>query len=223
VLQLHLLRRAVSADDARTNHARRRLSLLLIGLLAAASALTLAGSQQLGARDSALASQLVHRLVGAESRSPLVLHPRRNVAIGVSSAGLIARNRQHTLVFGLQDAQAGPWVRHSTGAIRQTSFGSEVVRCGLPASEEYLVVKRHLGKKTLTWQLGAGVRPILQGGGVHLVDSSGRPLNLELSTARILDLSGRDITPRGLAWSTSHRGDQWLLRLRIDDRNFPAG
>ncbi len=170
---------------------------------------------------SASSASLVKKLVGPERQSPLVLHRGRGVQIGVGRAGMLARNRGAQLALGLRDSNVGPWVRHATGATRHTSFGSEVVRFGLPASEEYLVVDRHVGKKTYSWELGAGVRPTLDGGSIHLT-AGGRPLNLTLSSPRILDLAGRDVTPTGVAWKIGRDHGRWLLKLPLDDQSLPA-
>jgi hypothetical protein len=186
----------------------------------AGSALLLANDAGRGKAGSS-SSSLVTKLVGPERHSPLVLHRGPGVQIGVSRAGMLARNRGAQLALELQGSNVGPWVRHATGAIRHTSFGSEVVRFGLPASEEYLVVDRHVGTKTYSWKLGGGVRPTLEGRSIHL-SAGGRPLNLTLSSPRILDLSGRDVTPTGVGWKIGRDHGHWLLKLRLDDKSLPT-
>jgi hypothetical protein len=192
-----------------------------LGALALAAAVSLPLLGTSGTSAHGTLGSFAERLVGDESRSPLLLQPKRGVEIGVADDAMVARNRGGRLAFGLRDAHVGDWMRHASGAVRRTSFGTEVVKFGLPAAEEFLVVNRHFGGHTFTWDLGDGVRPVVAGGSVTLVDGHGRPLNLQVSSPRILDLERRDITPADLTWSTEHSNGRWALQLDVDDNAFP--
>ena len=199
---------------------RRRLCLGLPAIAVVAALGLILAAATPTQRHTTLGS-FAERLVGDESRSPLVLRPEHGVEIGVAGDAMVARNRGGRLTFQLRDAHTGDWMRHASGAVRRTSFGTEVVKFGLPAAEEFLVVDRHFGRHTFTWDLGAGIRPVVTGGSVSLVDGRSRPLNLQVSSPRILDLEHRDITPADLAWSTVHSKGRWALQLEVDDHAFP--
>jgi hypothetical protein len=134
----------------------------------------------------------------------------------------VARNGGARFSLAQLNGVSGPWRRTAGGARRATPFGQEIVRFGLPVTEQFLVVDEPQGAKTWRWRIGRGLTPRLSGGGVELFDGAGRDIGISLKPPRILDADGTDVSPRGTAWRLGRDSDGWLLRLRLDDARLPS-
>ena len=215
--KLHFLRRLRSGSSGSVAPA----SLALLTIAGAALLLTLAAALAFSLTGlfghAPSTARVVETMVGKPTQSPLVTHRGTRVTIGVAPNGVVLRNRGANVLLSLDTARSSAWARHATGASRRVDVGTEVLRFGLPASEEYLVVDHHLGRKTLKWNLSPGVRPILHGDSIDLAGA-----NLSLSPARFFDLGHKDITPAGTHWQVAKHGSRWQLLLTVDDHGLPA-
>jgi hypothetical protein len=125
----------------------------------------------------------------------------------------------HSLGLTLAEGKPHHVTSFAHGISTKTDFGRAVVAVSPKKTEQYLVVDKHHGTKTWSWQLDtAGLTPRV-GGDVSVRFIAGHRLtnHFVIAAPKILDLRGRDISPRGLHWDVARSEGKWSLRLAFDD------
>src|SRR5205823_4046891 len=105
--------------------------------------------------------------------------------------------------IGLEALVGGDaWSTYSHGVARHTDSGAETITVHRRTVEESLVVGRHHGKHVWSWQLHTGkwIPRIDLAGGVSFASGHGVS-GIVLDKPAILDVSGRNITPKGTHWT----------------------
>jgi len=207
----HLRRKSGTALGVLAPHAA------ILAVLLSLVAVLLVSSQLARLDGGKAASQhttafLTKALGSPQSSAPLVRKPSRSQTVRLNRNGFTYVHGTDAVSLATNGAGTARWTRYRNGVSRKTPFGSETITILPFATEQFLTVTRRQGHTTWTWRLGTTLNPTLNvDGGVDL----GR--GLHISPVRIVDASGKDVTPSGARWSLDHG----LLELKLDDSHLP--
>jgi len=213
-------RRSAKAESTVASKTRTRLllvvstALLFTAFVAVTELATLRGKK---AHD---ASAFLTRELGPPLDSaPLVRTPAPDIDVSVSPQGFHAKRGPHSLGLALVGGKPQHVTSFAHGISTKTDFGRAVVAVSPKKTEQYLVVDKHHGTRTWSWQLDtAGLTPRVGGdGSVGFIAGHRLTDNFVIAAPKILDLRGHDISPRGLHWDIGRSAGKWSLELAFDD------
>ena len=204
----------------------RRLAVVAAGAACAAAAVLtgLGPASQSGAVPAVrtpafMAAQLGQR----RAEAPVVSQPRAHARSEVTHEGLKVRLGGAAVSLSSVDAPTGDWTPYARGATRRTGYGQELVTVSRSGAEQLLQVDRHQGLRTWSWRLGTSLDAGLQKDGtVAFRAPDGRDTGLRITPVALLDVHGRQITPKQLRWSLARRDGAQFLELRLDDASLPV-
>jgi len=195
-------------------------------LLAAFSLLAFLAVSELatlrGTKASHRTPAFLSRALGSpDPKASLSRTPAPGFAVRIHTGGFRLRTSDGTLSLTAQASGGDGWSRYEHGALRSTSAGQEAVTVdGARAEESLRVTSRH-GLHTWRWQLDTNLEARLAHG--HVGFFNGHLLTrVEIEPVRILDDSGRDVTPKRAQWSLVRRGGANWLELSLDDSKLPV-
>ena len=167
---------------------------------------------------------LAEALGAEETARPLVERPRKGVTVELGERGYTVTRGGASVALAREGAGAdAPWRRFEHGVVRATAFGSETVTIDGTTTEHFLTVRERQGPTTWRWSLDTrgGEPRVTDDGTVELVGEGGRVAPLTIRPVQILDAKGKDVTPRGTAWSVQRQGQKTWLALELNDAGLP--
>ncbi|TML59657.1 MAG: hypothetical protein E6G18_07805, partial [Actinobacteria bacterium] len=218
-------RRSAKAECSAASKSRTRLllavstALLITAFVAVTELATLRGPKALDT------SALLTRELGPPLDSaPLVRKPAHDLKVSISPQGFRVERGPHSLGLALLGGKPQHVTSFKHGISTKTDFGRAVVAVSPKKTEQYLVVDKHHGTKTWSWQLDtAGLTPRVGGdGSVGFIAGHRLTNRFVIAAPKILDLRGRDISPQGLRWDVARREGRWSLQLAFDDSKLAA-
>ena len=178
-----------------------------------------------GGRTVHVTPKFLTRALGApRPKASLVRTPAPHVKVTVDDNGLSVADAAGTVGLAAVAASTSGWRRYAHGAARTSSIGTEAVLFDAKGqgAEDLVVVDSHHGVQTWQWKLDTTFTPrVTPSGVVGFFD--GRQLATQwIPAVKILDAHKRNVTPRGLVWSTARRNGHWWLELRLNDHRLPG-
>ncbi len=216
-------RRSAKAESSVASKTRTRLLLVVSATLLFTAFVAVTELATLRGKKAHDASAFLTRELGPPlDTAPLVRTPAPDIDVSVSPEGFRVKRGTHSLGLALVGGKPKQVTSFAHGISTKTDFGRTVVAVSPKKTEQYLVVDKHYGTKTWSWQLDtAGLTPRVGGDGSVGFIAGHRLTDQFLITApTILDLRGRDISPRGLHWDVARREGKWSLELAFDDSNL---
>src|SRR5919197_4499433 len=194
-------------------------ALLLTAFIAVSELATLRGAK---AHDAS--AYLTRELGPPLDSASLVRTPARSIKVSLDTQGFKVERGARSLGVTLDGDHGGHASAFAHGVSGRTDFGRAVVTVTPKKTEQYLVVDRHHGAKTWRWQLDAGgLRPrVGDDGFVGFIEGHRLTDTFVIAPPKILDLDGRDISPRGLHWQIARPNGKWALELELDDTALPT-
>src|SRR6266550_8043793 len=216
-------RRSAKAESSVASKTRTRLLLVVSATLLFTAFVAVTELATLRGKKAHDASAFLTRELGPPLDSaPLVRTPAHGVDVSVSPQGFHVKRGPHSLGLALVGGKPQHVTSFAHGISTKTDFGRTVVAVSPKKTEQYLVVDKHYGTKTWSWQLDtAGLTPRVGGdGSVGFIAGHRLTDQFVIAAPTILDLRGRDISPRGLHWDVARREGKWSLELAFDDSNL---
>ena len=165
---------------------------------------------------------VLEQLGPVQPSAGLVHRPNKGLKVSIQKGGFgLSTSDGAVGLVSTTATKGGAWTKHTNGATRATPFGSETVAVTPSGAEQYLTVRKQQGERTWRWQLVTkfDVRETPKGwvgffNGMKMVQ-------IGIAPVKILDATGKDVTPKGLHWSTTRTGGKWWLELTLDDKALP--
>ena len=203
-------------------HLFRWLGALAVLAAVAFGILQLTGTRHVAVSKTGTPVSVLKQLGPVQPSAGLVHRPNTGLKVSIHKGGFGMSTPDGAV--GLVSATAtkgGAWTKHANGATRTTPFGSEVVAVTPSGAEQYLTVRKQQGKRTWRWQLNTkfDVRGTPTGWVGFFNGQKMVPIGI--APVKILDARGKDVTPKGLHWSTTRTGGKWWLELTLSDKALP--
>jgi hypothetical protein len=173
-------------------------------------------------------SFIAHKLGADLPRQRLSHRLAGDATLTIDRSGFAVSHRAGSVRLSSIDRPAGSWLGHARGAQRNTAFGNEAVVLDQNATgvggEQYLTVGKRYGTRTWSWNLSStfGRPRVGDDGYVAFIRGNYLTQKMFVKPVQILDASGKDVTPKGLAWQIGiDRSGHYLLQLPLDDSKLP--
>src|SRR6266566_6571533 len=204
-----------------------RVAVLAFALLVAAGSLL--GLLNRGPRPVTAPPSFIADKLGADlPRQRLSHRLAGDATLTIDRSGFAVQNRAGSVRLSSIDRPAGSWLGHARGAQRNTAFGNEAIVLDRNATgvggEQFLTVGKGYGTHTWSWNLSStfGRPRVGDDGYVAFIRGHYLTQKMFVKPVLILDASGKDVTPKGLAWQIGiDRSGHYLLQLPLDDSKLP--
>ena len=204
-------------------HSRRLhvAAIVVVGLVVFA-VVQLGGERHVATSKTGVPVSVLKQLGPVKPSAGLVRRPNTGLKVSIRKGGFDMSTSEGAVgIVSATAAAGGAWTKHAKGATRSTPFGAETVAVTPSGAEQYLTVRKQQGQRTWRWQLNT--KSDVRGtptGWVGFFNGQ-KMVQIGIAPVKILDATGKDVTPKGLHWSTTRTGGKWWLELTLDDKALP--
>ena len=210
----HLLRRSRRLHFA---------AIVVVGAAVVFAVVQLGGERHVATSKTGVPVSVLKQLGPVQPSAGLVHTSKKGVKVSIRNGGFEMSTSDGAVgIVSAAAAAGGAWTKHTKGATRSTPFGNETVAVTSSGAEQYLTVRKQQGRRTWRWQLNT--KSDVRGtptGWVGFFNGQ-KMVPIGIAPVKILDATGKDVTPKGLHWTTTRTGGKWWLELTLNDKALPV-